>query len=62
MHATVGAHVLRTVLLRLKPRCGCFRSMYEPSVGAAAGGTALVMMGTLDSSASVPARSRPYFT
>ncbi|MBU8976887.1 hypothetical protein JI752_012105 [Lysobacter sp. MMG2] len=55
MHATVDAHALRTALLRLKPRRSRFRSLHEPSVEVTAGGTALVMMGTLDSSASVAA-------
>lgn len=55
MHATVDAHALRTALLRLKPRRSRFRSLIEPSVEVAVGGTTLVVMGTLDSSASVAA-------
>lgn len=55
MHATVDAHALCTALLRLKPRRSRFRSLHEPRVEVNAGGTALVMMGTLDRSASVAA-------
>lgn len=55
MHATADAHAQRTALLRLKPRRSRFRSLHEPSMEVAAGGTSLVVMGTLDSGASVAA-------
>jgi hypothetical protein len=55
MHATVDAHALRSALGRLKPRAGRLRSLRETDIEMTAGGNALVLLGTLDSSASVPA-------
>ena len=55
MHATVDAQALRDALRRLQPRSGRLRSIHETSTQMTAGGAALVLLGTLDSSASVPA-------
>ncbi len=55
MHATVDARALRNALRRLKPRAGRLRSLRESSIGITAGGNALVLLGTLASSGSVPA-------
>ncbi len=55
MHATVDAQALRNALLRLKPRTGRFRSLREPAIEINAGGTAVVLVGTLDSGASITA-------
>ena len=54
MLATVDALALRLALKRLKPRSR-FRSMREPTIEITAGGDALVLVGTLETSASVAA-------
>jgi hypothetical protein len=54
MKAVVNAHELKTALARLKPRAK-YRSMRESHVTATAGGGSLVLLGTLDNSASLAA-------
>ncbi len=55
MRVTVDAHALRNALGRLKPRTSRFRSLREAGVEITVEGDALVLSGTLDSQASVPA-------
>ena len=54
MKAQVSAHELKDALKRLKPRAK-YRSMHESHVTATAGGGSLVLLGTLDNSASLAA-------
>lgn len=54
MRATIDTHALREALRRLQPSRK-YKSMRESLVTATAGGSALVITGSLDSSASVAA-------
>lgn len=54
MHIVVDALGLKQALKRLQPRTK-YKSMQEPSVTATAGGSALILAGSLDSSASINA-------
>lgn len=54
MHVIVNALALKHALKRLQP-ARRYKSMQEPTVMATAGGSALVLVGTLESSASVEA-------
>ena len=54
MHATVDAISLAKALKQLQPRAK-FKSMQERFVTATAGGSSIVFVGSLDSSASVDA-------
>lgn len=54
MNVTVDANELKMALRRLQP-ARRYKSMREDKVTATAGGNALVLMGTLDSSASITA-------
>lgn len=55
MKVTIDAHELRQALQRLQPSRR-YKSMQESLVTATAGGSALVITGSLDSSASVDAQ------
>lgn len=54
MNVTIDAHALKQALKRLQPGRR-YKAMQESTVTATAGGTALVIIGSLDNSVSVEA-------